>query len=273
MTTDFHTHAFPDDLAPNAISTLNAAVPERARAVLDGTVGALLRSMDRAGIERSVLCSIATAPKQVDAILEWSLSIRDERIVPFASVHPDCDDLPGEVRKIAESGLRGIKMHPLYQGFATDERRMWPFYEAVAEAGLILVMHSGCDIASPRDDDRASPRRLFEVHIAFPEIPIVAAHLGGWQKWEEVLEALAGTDVYLETSYTFGVGPPELVESILRRHAADRILFGSDSPWRDQKGALHITRFAIPDRRLRQKVLQGNADRLLGPAAGPHRSR
>ncbi len=264
MVIDFHTHAFPDGLAPKAIEVLNAEVAEEARAVLDGTVGDLLRSMDRAGIERSVICSIATAPKQVDSILRWSLSVADDRIIPFASVHPECADVASEVRKIADAGLKGIKLHPQYQAFAVDERRLWPLYEAVADAGLILAFHAGRDIAFPPEDDRAAPRRILKVHRAFPGMRILAAHLGGWQMWDEVAVTLAGTDVYVETSYTFDMGAEEDVGEVLRRHSVERILFGTDSPWRDQGKTLDLVRQAFPDMEAQQSVLGRNAVRLLG---------
>jgi len=262
---DIHTHAFPDDLAPRAIEALNSGVPPESYAVLDGTLGDLLRSMDRAGIERSVLTNIATAPKQVDSILEWSLSIAGERIIPFASVHPGGADVAADVRKIAESGLRGVKMHPQYQEFAIDEERMWPFYEAMSDAGLVLLFHAGRDIAFPPEDDRAAPRRILRVHQAFPDLPIVAAHLGGWMMWQEVAETLAGTDVYLDTSYTFHQ-PDEsgAMADILRRHPVERIAFGTDSPWRDQAADLARVREVFPDEPAQELVLHGNAERLLG---------
>jgi len=58
---DFHTHAFPDELAARAIPFLEEE--GNVKAWLDGTAADLLRSMDRAGIERSVICSIATRPQ------------------------------------------------------------------------------------------------------------------------------------------------------------------------------------------------------------------
>ncbi len=264
MAIDFHTHVFPNELAPKAIDTLNAEIPREAWAVLDGTVADLLRSMDGAGIERSVLCSIATAPKQVTPILRWSESVANERIIPFGSVHPDCEDLEAEVQKIADAGLRGIKLHSQYQDFAVDEDRLWPLYGAAAEAGLILVFHAGRDIAFPPEDDRAAPRRILQVHRAFPDLRIVAAHMGGWKMWGEVARTLAGRDIYLETSYTFDTAPKREIDRILERHSKERILFGTDSPWRDQAETLRLVRQAFDDPDVRHKVLTANAERLLG---------
>ncbi|MGD2174625.1 MAG: amidohydrolase family protein [Candidatus Brocadiaceae bacterium] len=264
MTIDVHTHAFPDELAPRAVEALNSEIPREAWAVLDGTVSDLVRSMDEAGIERSVICSVATAPKQVEPILRWSLEVGDGRVIPFGSVHPDCADPAAEARRIADAGLRGIKLHPQYQEFAVDERRMWPLYEAVAETDLILTFHAGRDIAFPPDDDRAAPRRILAVHRDFPTMPVVAAHMGGWKMWDEVLATLAGTDVYLETSYTFDTCDGGLIERILESHPPERILFGTDSPWRGQKETLELVREAFPDPDARRLVLGENARRLLG---------
>jgi len=266
--TDFHVHAFPDDLAPRAIRMLNESIPQECAAVLDGTIGGLVRSMDGAGIGRSVTCPIATAPGQVRPILDWAVSIRSARIVPFASVHPGCEDMSAEVARIAGSGLLGIKLHPLHQDFAADERRMWPCYRAIADHGLILVLHCGLDLAFADDDERAHPQRVLNVHRQFPEIPLVATHMSGWKRWEAAADCLAGTDVYLETSYTLDVAPQELLAEILERHDPERIVFGTDSPLREQKEAIELVNRAFPDPQVRRKVLSGNADRLLREAAG-----
>lgn len=265
MTIDFHAHAFPDELAEHAISTLHAGIASDYHAVLDGTVGSLLASMDRAGIDAAAICSIATAPKQVEPILRWSLETADDRIIPFGSVHPDCDGPAAAVRRIQEAGLKGIKLHPLYQGFGADDERVWPLYGAIEELGLVLVMHTGCDVAFPLDDDRASPARLLAVHRVFPGLKLVAAHLGGWQTWREAAGTIAGTGVYLETSYALGQGEDDAVEAVWSKHSPDRVLFGTDSPWRDQSAELAAWREFLPaaDRR---RVLHDNAARLLGLA-------
>ena len=269
--TDFHVHVFPDDLAPRAMATVAGQAPDEARPRLDGSVGDLMRSMDAAGIRRSVVCNVATAPRQVGAILAWSLSIRSDRIVPLNSVHPDCDDGPAEVHRTADSGLPGIKMHPMYQDFALDEARMWPIYEAIAARGLILVLHAGCDMAYPLSDDRADPRRLIKVHEAFPGIPIVAAHMGGWLRWREVAAVLAGSGVYLETSYSLDRAAPEEMRQILDRHPVDRIMFGTDSPWQGQADTIRLVRSTWPDPADQEKVLAGNAARLLNEAEARRR--
>jgi hypothetical protein len=263
--TDCHAHAFPDELAPRAIEELEGRQDQQEPgAFLDGTVSDLLGSMDAAGIERSIICSIATAPKQVIPILKWSLQVRSLRIVPFGSVHPDADDPAGDVVRIAESRLRGVKLHPQYQAFDLGDPVLWPVFEAVEQTGLILTLHCGLDFAFPPDDERAHPEKVLVIHRAFPDIPLIATHMGGWRRWEEVVRTLAGTGVYLETSYSLDRMDPGVLQRILRRHPVERILFGSDSPWQDQRTTLERARYVFPDPEDQRKVLIDNPAALLG---------
>ena len=263
---DAHTHAFPDDLADRAIASLEAgAVWFPCRATYDGTVSGLLASMDRAGIRRAVVCSVATRPEQTGAILAWSTAIASDRLVPFASVHPDHPDPEAAVGAVASAGLRGIKLHPYYMDCPADDPRMVRIARAAADAGLVVTCHAGCDLAFARSDV-ASPRRLRRLHEQVPGLRLMAAHLGGWECWEEAREHLVGRPVYLETSFTLGRCPEALVREILSAHPAAYLLFGTDAPWRDQSADLR--RFAaLPiDDGLKRRMLTENGHRLLGLA-------
>jgi len=257
---DMHAHAFPDALAGRAVAHLERQ--GGITAALDGTVGALLASMDRAGIERAVICSIATDPGQFRAILRWSAAIAGPRLCPFPSVHPASPDALEEIRQVAAAGFRGVKLHPEYQGFHVDDPRLEPFYRALDREGLVALFHAGHDIGFP-DSDRAAPQRFLALHRAFPGLDVVASHLGGFRRWSEVAEHLVGTGVWLDTSYTLGHIPPPLLAEILGYHRPDRLLFGSDSPWVDQVEAVAgILALNLPED-LKERILGANAAALL----------
>ena len=258
---DVHTHAFPDFLAHRAVSRLTEM--GKTRAYLSGTVADLLRSMDRAGIEVSVVCSVATAPEQFDAILRWSGEIAGPRLVPFPSVHPRSREPLREVAAVAAAGLRGIKLHPEYQGFFIDDPSLEGLYRAAEDAGLVVLFHAGYDIGFP-DSDRSSPARIARVQESFPALRIIASHLGGFRQWEEVLRTLAGGDTYLDTGYVFGRIPGGLLREILAAHRRDRLLFGSDSPWADQGESVAEIRALGLDAGLEEMILSSNARALLG---------
>jgi len=235
------------------------------RAYLDGTVADLLRSMDFAGIERSVICCIATRPEQFEPIFRWCMQIRSQRLIPFPSVHPADPGCGEAMRRIAEEGFRGIKLHPFYQDFFADEDRMLRFYEEVSRQGLLLVMHTGYDIAFPRIR-RADPERLLRITEAFPALKFIATHLGAWQQWEEVRQHLIGRQIYMEISFALDDLGPERSREMIVAHPEDYILFGTDSPWTDQAKTLTLLKnLNLPEARLKG-ILSGNAMRLLGLA-------
>ncbi len=259
---DFHTHAFPDRLAEKALTTLHQTSGDY-QAFHDGTVSGLLASMDRAGIECAVIASIATRPEQALNIIDWSISVRSERIIPFASLHPRDTGWPSVVERAKAAGLKGVKLHPMYQEFDLAEKQLFPIYEAIAEKGLVLLLHAGWDIAFP-GNLQATPAKILAIHRALPGLKIVASHLGGWRMWEEVAETLAGRDLWLETSFAAREAAPELFWRIINRHGPDRLLFGTDSPWLDQKEELAAwLEFELPET-VKEKILFRNAERLLG---------
>lgn len=257
---DFHTHAFPDDLARRAVPAL--AKIGNVSPHTDGTINGLLASMDRAGIERSVVCSIATKPGQWESIFTWSNAIRSDRIIPLPSLHPEDTDIPGILRAIRDAGFRGIKMHPYYQDFLLDEERMFGLYEELVRNDLLVVMHTGFDIGYPRIR-RADPVRIVRVLDLFPELCMVTTHLGSWDDWDEVQKHIVGRDIHMEISFTFGHLPPEVIRAILTAHPSTHILFGSDSPWRSQEESIRELRSLELPESLEYAILRQNASRLL----------
>ena len=225
---DFHAHAFPDQVAASAIPYLEEEGDVKARH--DGRVDSLIFLMDRNNVEKSVVCSIATRPAQFTSILNWSKQIRSERIIPFPSFHPADPDMLEHIDMIKAEGFKGIKMHPYYQHFFLDDERLFPAYERISELGLILVMHTGFDIAFPRIR-RCDPAQILAVVLRFPELKMVTTHLGAWQQWPEVENLLAGREIYMDVSYTLDQIDPEMARRIILKHPKEYILFGTDSPW------------------------------------------
>jgi len=229
---------------------------------LDGTTADLVSSMDHAGIDLSVVCSVATGANQAGPILEWSRRIAGPRLVPFPSVVPHSENALADLSRIAGGGFRGVKLHPEYQDFTIDDPSLDDFYRLAEKTDLIILFHAGYDIGFP-DSDRSAPARIAAVRTSFPRLRIVASHLGGFRQWDEALKELAGSDIYLDTSYVFGHIPNRLLTGILDAHRPDRLLFGSDSPWAGQSHTLQQIRQLCLKPSLESRLLGGNAVELL----------
>ncbi len=262
---DVHAHAFPDAIAAGAIKTLLAeALWMPIQAYHDGTVRGLLDSMDRAGIDRCVVASVATRPSQVRKITDWSVSIRSPRIEPFASIHPDYERPEEEIERIASLGIRGLKFHPQYMNCHADDPRMIRISRAATRHNLAMTLHAGYDLGFERSE-LGSPASIRRLHEAVPDLRLLACHLGGWMRWEEVLTELAGLPIYLETSFCFGMCPEDLMLRILERHGAAYLVFGTDAPWADQKADRErFESLPIPGENLRQAMWENGIKYVEG---------
>ena len=257
---DFHAHAFPDQVAASAIPYLEEEGD--VKAMHDGRVASLLNLMDRDGVEKSVICSIATRASQFTTILNWSRQIRSERIIPFPSFHPTDPEMVEHISQIKAEGFKGIKMHPYYQGFFLDDEKLYPAYEKICELGLILVMHTGFDIAFPRIR-RCDPRQILNVMTRFPDLKLVTTHLGAWQQWGEVEDLLAGRRIYMDISYTLDQIDQQTARRIIINHPQAYILFGTDSPWSGAGATYHnLLRLELGEE-LERRILRENGLALL----------
>src|SRR5690606_8177531 len=113
---------------------------------LNGTLTDVLVSMERSGVDISVILPIATKPTQVEGITNWSKTIQSERIISFGSIHPEYNGWKDEIKRMLDNGIRGVKFHPDYQDFFVNDEKMFPIYEGLFDAGMIVVFHAGLDI-------------------------------------------------------------------------------------------------------------------------------
>ncbi|HON09596.1 MAG: amidohydrolase family protein [Fibrobacter sp.] len=258
---DFHTHIFPDELAPRAISVLLANSKE-SRNYTNGTYKELQKSMQTNGISTSVLLPVATKPSQVTTINRSCLDLKGNGTVPFGSLHPETKNIEEEISFLLKAGIPGVKFHPEYQDFYVDDPSYFGIYEQISAAGLIAVFHTGKD-PGPFTCDHCLPDALARVHRNFPRLRIVAAHMGGWRVWDDVRKYLCGLPIYFDTSAVCHLLPPDDFVKLARKHGIERVLFGSDSPWFDQgESRRWIEELALTDSE-KEMILSKNTQRLL----------
>jgi predicted TIM-barrel fold metal-dependent hydrolase len=263
---DFHTHTFPDELAPRAIAALISNSPESTNHT-DGTLNGLKNSMWTNGITRSVVLPVATKTSQVSAINRNCISLSGSGIIPFGALHPEMENFQEEINFLKSNKIPGIKFHPEYQNFYIDSPTVFPIYEALSQAGLIVVFHAGMD-PGPFTNDHVVPSMIRKVHKSFPDLLIVAAHMGGWKMWGEVKEYLCALPVYFDTSAVTDQMSKDDFVKIVRLHGAEKILFGTDSPWFDQGEVRRwIEETSLTDSE-KERIFCRNANELFSMATG-----
>lgn len=260
---DCHVHCFPDDLAERAVARLTSAY--RVEPSFDGTIRGAIGQMESAGIEKSIVLPVATKPSQVRSINDWVLSIRDERIVPFGAIHPYFEDVKGEIRRLADMGIKGVKLHPNWQGYRPEDSEVFPMYEAIAKHQLIAYFHGGDELEPWPTEIVSTPKAYAEVHMRFPEMKMVVAHMGGYLMWDVVEEYLLGKDLYFDMSACFPDKlPDERYLALIRAHGANKVLYASDSPCSHPMPQLErLLRLPLTEDE-KNLILWENAAHLLG---------
>ena len=262
MLIDFHTHCFPDKIADKAIEKLSF-VSGGLKYHTDGTVEGLRTRMGEDGVFKSVVLNIATNARQQSSVNDFAVSINNESdIFAFGSIFPDAPDAIAELERIKASGLKGVKLHPDYQGFFVDDEKMVPIYKKISQLGLITVFHAGFDYGFPPPYG-ATPERLIKVIKHF-DTPVIAAHWGGVNCAEGVIEHLCGTDIYFDTSFGYSMMPKYYAERILEKHGTDRLLFGTDTPWHTANMEMRLLNSLGLSTDEMDKITHKNAQKLLG---------
>lgn len=261
MFIDFHTHIFPEEHAGSILDQLSQRgdIPHFTSGTLDG----LLDAMKKSGVGLSLVSRITTKKEKVPAVNQWLLDCARPNVLPMATVHPDLVATVNALTTLRKQGFMGIKLHPDYQGFYADDQRMYSFYEAAQTIGMPVLFHAGLDRGLP-PPVHATPQRLLKVHRQFPDMVMVAAHMGGEDNYDDTESFLLGEDVYLDTAFVLRMMPQETLKRFFHKHPVERILFGSDSPFTDQAVELAYL-FSLPflTESEKNKVAGENAATLL----------
>lgn len=276
MVIDFHNHFYPDKIAQKAIDKLSTGA--NIVAYTDGTLKCLSDDLRNSGYDLGVVLPVATNPSQVENINTKAVYVQQEydNVLSFASMHPDYENYKDELYRIKELGLKGIKFHPDYQDTFFDDDKYLKILDEAFKQDLIVVVHAGLDIGLP-----------YPVHTGIEQIlnvldifkdraqKLVLAHTGAWDMWDEVLEKIAGRNVYMDISFSLGstrtkdtneelkLLDDERLIKIIRKHGADKMLFGTDSPWGDHKMMLEKFMTLPLTKEEQDLILYKNAKELL----------
>ncbi len=272
MIIDVHSHNFARSVAARAMSGMCHALDGRLEPSGDGTLETHLNSLDIYGVDKAVLCQIATKPSQFDIILKRARDIlsgalgarAQAKIVPFASVHPLDPDWSRHLDLIAAAGIRGVKFHPYYQDFSLADPSVWPMFRKIAELGLVVQCHAGRDLGYSDRTDACGPDEIATLLRHVKGLTFIAAHLGGCSGYApHATDELLDLGAYIDTSALVQDHHKDEQLRLLRSWPTERILFATDWPWTHYPEELAWVK-AVRKAEDLPAVLGGNAQRLLG---------
>lgn len=256
---DAHTHIYPEKIAQKVKLFLQESFNKKMADL--PVISNLFKHMDAASISKSVVAAVASRPEQVVAINNWLFSIKDERIIPFASMHPNFENFKEEIKRIKDNAF-GIKIQSEFQKFYIDEESAFPMYEEIQKQGIAVLFHCGIELSSP-GETRSCPARMLRVLEKFPGMKVIGAHMGGYLMWDKALEVLAGTHIRFDTSDSVREMKKELLDAYFKKHGFDKIFYASDFPLAlPEKETDFIKTLDIADEN-KEKIFSGNIKNFL----------
>ena len=135
---------------------------------------------------------------------------------------------------------------------------MLPVYKACMARDLPILFHMG-DAKS----ELSAPKKLANVLEKLPELKCIAAHLGGYQRWDEAKACLKGANVWVDTSSSLFVLNPDEARRSIEHFGMDKVMFGTDFPmWTHEKELERFFALAYGEEENR-KMLYDNFEKLF----------
>lgn len=258
---DAHCHIYPEKIARKAAQATGDFYGEPPAE--DGTVERLLESGAQVGIDRFIVQSVATTPQQVRKINQFihdEVAAHPQKLVGLGTLHPDSEDIEGDIRHLQSLGLKGVKLHPDIQGFKIDDYRCLKIYEICEREGLPILMHTG-----DSRYDYSNPNRMLPILEIYSKLTVIGAHFGGFSVWEEACERLSGCpNLVVDCSSSLGYITPTLAKKLIAAYGTNRVLFGTDYPLHFVKDEVEmLLSLGLSDEDYR-KIFSENAKRVYG---------
>ena len=160
-------------------------------------------------------------------------------------------------------GFRALRIVPWLWNLPPTDRRYYPLYAECIELGIPFctqVGHTGP--LRPSETGRPIPY-IDEVALDFPELKIIAGHIGYPWTQEMIAVATKHENVYIDTSaYTAKRYPRELVD-YMQGHGRKKVMFGTNYPMITADKALeHLDQLGL-DSEAKELFLGGNATRVF----------
>jgi uncharacterized protein len=155
--------------------------------------------------------------------------------------------------------FRGLKLHPLLDGYPPDDPSVFPLAELALEYGVPVLMHCGHAPFS-------LPWQIEKLAARYPELPVVMAHMGhGTITYIDAAidAAERHPNISLETS---GMPMGCKIAEAVHRLGAEKVMYGSDSPCHHPLAEqVKVLASGLPEEDLAM-VMHGSAQRVFFPA-------
>jgi predicted TIM-barrel fold metal-dependent hydrolase len=163
------------------------------------------------------------------------LAAQHPKALPVATVHPyDGEAAIAELERVAEKGIKVLKIHPHTQRFDSTDPRVLALVRRAGDLGIVVLMDNANIVP-------ADSQNLFNLALSSPKTKFIFAHMGAmnfrfWNilKLARTAENLFANNIYFDISGTVVLAADSPIEEefvwTMRNVGVEYLLLGSDYP-------------------------------------------
>lgn len=205
----------------------------------------VVATMEDAGIDLTLICMVdnASIPQLKPENMQRGNRIIGDiarkypgRVMALAGVDPRRPEAPDMLKQCFEEyGVRGLKYHP-DDGYDPCGPESYKLLEVLVDHKGILLTHTS-PLSPPSRNKFSEPMMLTDLAVNFPELKVIAAHMGGminWRPWGSLAAQqpnlygdLAMWDHFALTRYNLFCRE---LRDVLDLVGPSKVLFGTDNP-------------------------------------------
>ena len=242
---DGHVHTFSSqEVSSKIIASFNKIYSIEFENPGTGTIEDVLGNMELEGIDYTIMANFAPA-KIIHNNNIWSLEVgsRNAGLIPLVSFHPDMEGcMEVMLKSYIKDGAKGIKFHPMAQGFDPKDERLDGLYNLCNEISMPIVFHCG-RVSNARTNEYSDINMIEPVVHKYKNIPFVLTHMADGCVDDVITLSQKYGNVFFDTSIVItGYSPirsvnepswldDNMVVEVINTIGAHRLIFGSDYPW------------------------------------------
>jgi predicted TIM-barrel fold metal-dependent hydrolase len=223
----------------------------------------MIAVMDSCGIRQSICAPhVAIANNYIwgNRIIEEVMTRHPARFAGYCTVNPNypASEIEAELeRSITHGPLCAIKMHPVTHAYPADGPGYRPAWAFANEHRLPALVHTW------ESDPLCHPMMFVKIGREFPNVPILLGHTGGPVGGNDQAIEAASQWRNLYCDLTASLSPCGMLERLVARVGADRVLFGTDQPFIDCRAKIGFIAFARISDDDKRKILGLNTKQLF----------
>ncbi len=196
---------------------------------------------------RNAMACVLTRFPAIETVRQAAAKYPDV-VIPYGQINVDDTSAVREIRRFADAGFKGIKMHTPKLNW--DDFSYFPVYDVMQTLKLVALFHTGIVSGSSDDPEPSSMARMRPAYLhtiarSFPRLVIQGAHLGNpWYeeaaevaRWEKnlyfdltgstLIKKAGNPSVFKEYLWWEG---PTMHSSKDAVYAFEKLVFGTDEP-------------------------------------------